>query len=83
MQDAPQAFTFVHSNRRIISAWGGLDKLGDLAKEAGTSRPAVVMDGFFENSEMAARVGAMLQAACGKPAAFHFVPAHEQFHTKR
>ena len=77
MQDAPQAFSFVHSNRRIISAWGGLDKLGDLAKEAGTSRPAVVMDGFFENSEMAARVGAMLQAACGKPAAFHFVPAHE------
>ncbi len=77
MQNTPQAFTFVHSNRRVISAWGGMDKLGELAREAGASRPAVVMDGFFENGELAARVGAALHAACGNTVAFHFVPAHE------
>ena len=77
MSDAPQPFTFVHSNRRVISAWGGIDRLGELAKEAGSSRPAVVMDAFFEDGELAARIGAMLHAACGAHAVFHFVPAHE------
>ena len=77
MPEAPQPFTFVHSNRRVISAWSGIDKLGDLAREAGANRPAVVMDAFFRNGELATRIAGMLHAACGAPAAFHFVPAHE------
>lgn len=77
MQEAPQAFNFVHSNRRVLSAWGGIDKLTDLARECGAQRPAVVMDAFFENGELVARIAAMLHAAGGAPPAFHFVPAHE------
>ena len=77
MQQTPQPFQFVHSNRRIISAANALDKLADLAKEAGTRRPAVLMDAYFANGEIAARVAAMLRAAGGAEPAFHFVPAHE------
>ncbi len=65
MEEAPQPFNFVHSNRRVISAWGGIDKLADLAKESRTQRPMVVMDSFFENGELAARIAGMLYAACG------------------
>ena len=77
MQDSPQPFNFVHSNRRVISAWGSIGKLGELAKEAGTTRPAVVMDAFFRDGELAARVSDQLREACGTAPAFHFVPAHE------
>ena len=44
MTDTCPAFNFVHSNRRIISAWKGIDKLGDLAREAHAKSAAVVMD---------------------------------------
>lgn len=74
---APQPFNFVHSNRRVICAWGGLDKLGELAREAGVKRPAVIMDAFFEGGAIAARVRDLLREACGVHASFHFVPAHE------
>jgi len=77
MEEAPQPFNFVHSNRRVISAWGGIDKLADLTKESGAKRPAVVMDGFFENGELASRITEMLHVACGARPALHFVPAHE------
>jgi len=77
MEEAPQPFNFVHSNRRVISAWGGIDKLADLAKESRTKRPMVVMDAFFENGELATRIAGMLYAACGAEPAFHYVPAHE------
>jgi len=77
MQEAPQPFSFVHSNRRVISAWGCIEKLAELAKESGSQRPAVVMDGFFENGELAMRIAGALHAACGLRPAFHFVPAHE------
>lgn len=77
MQQSSQPFTFVHSNRRVISAWGGIDKLGDLANEAGAKRPVVVMDAYFEKSELASRIAHMLHAACGPTPGFHFVPAHE------
>ena len=77
MQQTPQPFHFVHSNRRVIFAANALDKLADLAKEAGTRRPAVVMDAYFANGEVVARVAAILRAAGGAEPAFHFVPAHE------
>ncbi|OGA39858.1 MAG: hypothetical protein A3G26_11920 [Betaproteobacteria bacterium RIFCSPLOWO2_12_FULL_65_110] len=77
MQEAPQPFSFVHSNRRVISAWGGIDKLTDLVKEAGVTRPVAVMDAFFKDSELAARILEMLHGATGARPSFHFVPAHE------
>ncbi len=77
MQEAPPSFSFVHSNRRVISAWGGIDKLAELATESGCKRPAVVMDAFFENGALATRIVGMLQSACGTQPAVHFVPAHE------
>ncbi len=77
MPDTCLPFTFVHSNRRIISAWNGVDKLGDLAREAKAQRAAVVLDAFFENSGVAARLSELLHAATGKPPALHFVPGHE------
>ena len=77
MPDTCAAFTFVHSNRRIISAWNAIDKLGDLAREAKAQRAAAVLDGYFENSALAARVSALLSAATGTAAVMHFVPDHE------
>ena len=77
MQEAPQPFSFVHSNRRVISGWGCIEKLAELATESGSQRPAVVMDVFFENGELATRIAGALHAACGLRPAFHFVPAHE------
>ncbi len=70
-------FTFVHSNRRIISAWKGIDKLSDLAREAKATSAAVVMDAFFENTEVAAHICQLLHDATGSTPAVHFVPAHE------
>ena len=70
-------FNFVHSNRRVISAWKGIDKLGDLAREAKATSAAVVMDAFFENTDVAAHVCQLLQDATGRAPAVHFVPAHE------
>jgi len=70
-------FVFVHSNRRIVSAWGALDRLTDLAKEFQAKRCAVVLDGYFQGSETAGRVAALLQAVTGDVPTCHFVPAHE------
>jgi len=77
MIDTCPPFNFVHSNRRVISAWQGIDKLGDLAREANAKRAAVVMDAFFQNSGVAAHVFQLLQDATGVAPAVHFVPAHE------
>jgi len=77
MTDTCTPFTFVHSNRRIISAWKGIDKLSDLAREAKATSAAVVMDAFFENTEVAAHICQLLQDATGSTPAVHFVPSHE------
>lgn len=77
MIDICPPFTFVHSNRRVISAWKGAGILGDLAREANAKSAAVVMDAFFENTEAAAQVCQLLQDATGSAPAVHFVPAHE------
>lgn len=70
-------FVFVHSNQRIVSSWGALDRLTDLAREFGARRGAVVLDGYFQGSATADRVASLLQAATGTAPALHFVPAHE------
>jgi len=77
MTDICTPFTFVHSNRRIISAWQGAGILGDLAREANAKSAAVVMDAFFENTAVATQVCQLLQDATGSAPAVHFVPAHE------
>lgn len=74
---APAPFNFVHSNRRIICAWDGISRLGDLAREAGASRPALVMDAFFEGSATAARVQALLTEGTGNTPVCHFAPPYE------
>ncbi len=74
---APAPFNFVHSNRRIICAWDGISRLGDLAREAGASRPALVMDAFFAGSTTAARVQALLSEGTGCAPVCHFTPPYE------
>lgn len=75
--NASDSFVFVHSNRRIISQWGGLDKLPDLVREHGATRCAVVMDGYFRDSEVAERIKGLLTDATGSAPLMHFVPTHE------
>jgi len=75
--NASQPFVFVHSNRRIISQWGGLEKLPDLAREYHARRCAVVMDGYFSGGEVASRIAGLLEGASGAAPLMHFVPAHE------
>ena len=74
---APAPFNFVHSNRRVICAWDGVDRIGDLAKEHRAKRAALVMDVFFQGGEVESRVMARLEAATGIRPACHFVPSHE------
>lgn len=74
---APAPFNFVHSNRRIICAWDGVSRLGDLAREAGARRPALVMDAFFAGSATAARVQALLTEGTGNAPVCHFAPPYE------
>ncbi|MEO7242682.1 MAG: iron-containing alcohol dehydrogenase [Variovorax sp.] len=76
MSNTTPSFTFVHSNRRVIAAWGALKRLPDLMLEHGAQRAAVVMDGYFRGSEVARRIEAMLPVAGAKPV-FHFVPPEE------
>ena len=73
----PAPFNFVHSNRRVVCAWDGVNRIGDLAREHGARRPALVMDIFFKGGEVESRVARHLQAATGTAPACHFVPAHE------
>ncbi len=73
----PAPFNFVHSNRRIICAWDGISRLGDLAREAGATRPALVMDAFFEGTAAAARARALLTEGGGQAPLCHFTPPHE------
>lgn len=75
--NAYESFVFVHSNRRIISQWGGLDKLPDLAREHRATRCAVVMDGYFRDGDVAERIKVLLGDVTGLAPLMHFVPTHE------
>lgn len=73
----PAPFTFVHSNRRVVFAWDGLAKLGELAREHGAKRAAVALDTFFMTTDVRDRIDALLREATGTAPVFHPVPAHE------
>ena len=77
MNQTPPTVNFVHSNRRLIAAWNGTDQLAALAREAGCRRAAVVMDAFFKDGALAARVASLLHDGTGCAPVFHFVPGHE------
>ena len=68
-----QPFTFLHSTRRVIFGAGALDRLGDLAKEHGARRPAIVLDGYFATQPLRERLIALL----GAGTRVHAVPQQE------
>jgi alcohol dehydrogenase len=72
-----EAFTFLHSSRRVIFGWGCLDKLAGLAREFGCKRPAVVLDAYFMRTPLKARLAALLKEATGAEPVFHVVPGQE------
>jgi alcohol dehydrogenase len=75
--NATHPFVFVHSSRRIISQWGRLETVSDLAREHQARRCAVVMDGYFSGGDVASHLAGMLESASGAAPLMHFVPAHE------
>jgi alcohol dehydrogenase class IV len=77
MADAFAPFTFVHSNRRVVFGWGSLERLPELAKEAGAKRPAAVLDEYFTRTPVGARVAALLKEATGAAPIVHATPAGE------
>ena len=74
---APQPFVFVHSNQRIVSGWGAIERLSELAREHRAAQCAVVMDAYFRDSALAGQVRELLAAATDTVPNPHFVPAHE------
>ncbi len=76
-QTAPADFVFFHSSRRVVSAWNGLERVGALAEEHGCKRPALVVDAFFANGEVALRAADALAKATGLRPPIVPVPAHE------
>jgi len=53
---APRPFLFRHSTRRIIYAAGALTSIGDLVQSRRLRRVALVVDGFFSDTEVCDRV---------------------------
>lgn len=72
-----EAFTFLHSSRRVIFGWGSLDKLAELAREFACKRPAVVIDAYFMPTPLKDRLSALLEEATGTQSVFHAVPGNE------
>jgi alcohol dehydrogenase class IV len=77
MADAFTPFSFVHSNRRVVFGWDALDRLPELAKEAGAKRPAAVLDGHFARTGVGERVASLLREGTGAEAPIHATPAGE------
>ncbi|MGH6960062.1 MAG: iron-containing alcohol dehydrogenase, partial [Dongiaceae bacterium] len=77
MAAAPEPFIFVHSTRRVIQAWGALEKLTELARESGARRAAIVADGFFLGTALGEKIAQLVETATGAAPVLHAVPAHE------
>jgi alcohol dehydrogenase class IV len=77
MAEAFAPFTFVHSNRRVVFGWDSLERLSELAQEAGAKRPAAVLDEYFTRPPVGARVAALLRAGTGAEPLVHATPAGE------
>jgi len=67
-------FEFLHATRRLIHGPGCLDRLADLAHEAGCRRALVILDGVFAGGPLQERIAALL---AGQELAVHAVPRHE------
>jgi len=77
MADAFAPFTFVHSNRRVVFGWDALERLPELAKEAGAKRPTAVLDEYFTRTPVGAQVAALLKEGTGAAPVVHATPAGE------
>ncbi len=77
MVTAPDPFIFAHATRRIIHAWGALEKLSELARESGARRAAIVVDGFFLTTALAEKAAHLVRTATGNAPVVHAVPPRE------
>ena len=73
---APEPFLFRHSTRRIIYAAGALATIGELVHTRRLRRIALVIDGFFRDSEVCERVRGLAQRN-GAAFAAHAPPIRE------
>ena len=74
--NAPEPFLFRHSTRRIIYAGGALASFGDFVQSRRLRRVALVIDGFFRETEVCERVRGMVQRN-GAVLAVHAPPNQE------
>ena len=74
--NAPEPFLFRHSTRQIIYAPGALASIGELVQSRRLRRGALVIDGFFRDTEVCERVRSLVE---GNGAAFavHAPPNQE------
>lgn len=74
--NAPEPFLFRHSTRQIIYAPGALASIGELVQSRRLRRGALVIDGFFRDTEVCDRVRGLVE---GNGAAFavHAPPNQE------
>ena len=72
----PEPFLFRHSTRQIIYASGALASIGELVKTRRLRRVALVIDGFFRDSEASDRVRGLVERN-GAAFAVHAPPVQE------
>src|ERR1700722_5442787 len=73
----PQPFSFVHSSRRVIHGIDCLDRLKEIAAEAGARSAAILLDGFFVTGPVEERLRRILAPAVGEKITFHTIAAGE------
>ena len=74
--NALNPFVFRHSTRRIMFAAGAVELLGEIVQTRHLGRVALVMDGFFRNSELCDRVRDLVESN-GAAFTAHALPDHE------
>lgn len=77
LTNLPPRFVFRHSTRQIIFGWGVISELGELARQHGARRSAIVFDGVFRDTEMLDGIVRQLTASTDADPAVYFVPPHE------
>ena len=73
---APEPFVFRHSTRQIIYAPGALASIGELVQARRLRRVALVIDGFFLDSEVCNRVRGLVERN-GAEFTVYALPDHE------
>ena len=73
---APEPFVFRHSTRRIIYATGALASIGEFVQARRLRRVALVIDGFFLDSEVCNRVHGLVERD-GAEFTVYALPDHE------